>query len=396
MSIDIISSFDCFISIHRNFLPNVSLLRGELIPAHESLLQPNPSIPRCYSEGLHSLGGKDVTILSSGKGNSVVVLEPAEASSYAPLTSDPTSSERVGSLFPGGESLPKVQGHQLSTPSFLWASQNPYDGRASAPRHILPGVCDASSCDLAGEVFHCPAWNFLSSSPLPLSGLHLLCPWCLAGDHDPTDSSVCVVEFLSPPVHGWRDQFPTSFILQTDLPYHVLDIALSRTRRTFYNDSSPNETPQEIYSLRRHLQTRLLPIEHSAITWFTPALPQLRRWALVLFHVPPVISSILVKQAPVLLSVCLNINTLYSGGNSNTLFCHQWDTGHQMDWKTAHNVFPSTDVHDHRLLESSLIKPLPNFNLNSGFSSVNSLLASHFLHLPCAGQPSHRPPDHSI
>ena len=140
-SIDIISSFDRFISAHRNSLPDVSLLRGAFLPALESLLHPNPSIPRRYREALHSLRREDVTILPSDKGNSVVVLDHAsylqkaqdllgDASTNAPLTSDPR--ERIAATFHrrlrelaacfGGEPLPEVQGRQPSPPSFLWAS----------------------------------------------------------------------------------------------------------------------------------------------------------------------------------------------------------------------------------------------------------------------------------
>ncbi|XP_069973871.1 uncharacterized protein [Penaeus vannamei] len=67
------------------------------------------------------------------------------------------------------------------------------------------------------------------------------------------------------------------------------------------------------------------------------------------------------------------------GHNNNALFCHRWDTGHQMDWKSVRIVFPFADVHARRLVESSLIKLLPNFNLNSVFSPADSLLASHML-----------------
>ncbi|XP_069988633.1 uncharacterized protein [Penaeus vannamei] len=107
-SIDIISSFDRFISTHRNSLHDASLLRGAFLPDFESLLHHNPSIPRRYREALHSLRREDATILPSDKGNSVVVIDRAsylekaqdlldDASTYAPLISDPR--EHIAATF---------------------------------------------------------------------------------------------------------------------------------------------------------------------------------------------------------------------------------------------------------------------------------------------------------
>ncbi|XP_042874529.1 uncharacterized protein LOC122254752 [Penaeus japonicus] len=99
-SIDIISSFDRFISAHRISLSDVSGLRGAFIPPLAFLLHPKPSIPRRYREALLSLRREVVTISPFDKGNSVVVLDQAsylqkaqdlldDTSTYAPLTSNP-------------------------------------------------------------------------------------------------------------------------------------------------------------------------------------------------------------------------------------------------------------------------------------------------------------------
>ncbi|XP_069995021.1 uncharacterized protein [Penaeus vannamei] len=185
--------------------------------------------------------------------------------------------------------------------------------------------------------------------------------------------------------------YPQTFGVAMGSP---LSPVLANLYMEFFDDSPPKETwhlpvlslhyTEEIYSLRRPLQS--LNCRHSfhqmntVVTWFTPALPLPRKWAPMLFRVPPVISSILVKQTPVLLSICQHKYAVSRGHSNNALFCHQWDTGHQMDWRAACIVFPSADVHA-RKRGSSLIKLLPNFNLNSGFSPTDSLLDFHILHL---------------
>lgn len=78
--------------------------------------------------------------------------------------------------------------------------------------------------------------------------------------HVEKGTSVATSAFVTP-VPGWRYRFPASFVLQTDVPRHVFDVALSRAKRTFYHHSSPIGAPhlpflslpytEEIYSLRR-------------------------------------------------------------------------------------------------------------------------------------------------
>ncbi|XP_063592242.1 uncharacterized protein LOC134769443, partial [Penaeus indicus] len=613
-SIDIISSFDRFISSHRNSLPDVSLLRGAFIPALESLLHPNPSIPRRYREALQSLRREDITILPSDKGNSVVVLDRAsylqkardlldDASTYAPLTSDPR--ERIAATFhrrlkaiaarvpeanlyqrfkvinprlPHFYGLPKTHKpavplrpiissrgsvtHPLAawlakslTPllgtfspahlrhsqdfisrvrgvppatmlsldvdslftkvplddvlAFLERSLPPEDPRLPLPTDVflqLIRLCvESNSFSFEGR-FYSQTFGVAMGSPLSpvLANLFMeffeseLLPsislrptvWLRYVDdvfalwpHDPALFSDFLTQlnslspsirfkveweadnklpFLDTLVHRSADHFSfsiyrkpmhsgmyihffsyhplhvkrgvaTSLFLRAlricdpqyldgeidflrrsfsklGYPRHVLDAALSRARRTFYHESSPKETPhlptlslpytEEIHSLRRPLHTLNCRLVFRQVN-------TLRR---NLVHTsPPSSSKVGTYAVP-----CGSCDKQYfgetgasltkrlsqhkyaisRGHNNNALFCHQWDTGHQMDWSAARIVFPSADVHARRLVESSLIKLLPNFNLNSGFSPADSLLASHILRLlPYAGHPAHIPPD---
>ncbi|XP_069999233.1 uncharacterized protein, partial [Penaeus vannamei] len=615
-SIDIISSFDRFISAHRNSLPDVSLLRGAFFPALESLLHPNPSIPRRYREALHSLRREDVTILPSDKGNSVVVLDHAsylqkaqdllgDASTYAPLTSDPR--ERIAATFhrrlrelaacfpeanlyqrfkvvnprlPHFYGLPKTHKpavplrpiissrgsvtHPLAawlaksltpllgtfSPAHLRHSQDfisrvrgvppasmlsldvdslftkvPLDDvlaflqrklPAEDPRLPLPTevflqlirLCvESNSFSFEGR-FYSQTFGVAMGSPLSpvlanlymeffesellpsisprpsmwlryvddvfalwphepalfpdfLSQLNSLSPsirfkveWEVddklpfldtlvhrSADHfsfsiyrKPMHSGMYIHFFSYHPLHVKRGVATSLFLRALRIcdpqyldgeidflrrsfsklgyPRHVLDVALSRARRTFYHDSPPNESPhlpvlslpytEEIYSLRRPLQSLNCRL----------SLRQVNTLRRNLVHTcPPSTSKVGTYAVP-----CASCDKQYfgetgasltkrlsqhkyavsRGHTNNALFCHQWDTGHQMDWKAARILFPSADVHARRLVESSLIKLLPNFNLNSGFSPADSLLASHILRLlPYAGHPSHRPPDPS-
>lgn len=76
------------------------------------------------------------------------------------------------------------------------------------------------------------------------------------------------------------------------------------------------------------------------------------------------------KRNPVSLSMSLSKSIMYPWHISGT-----WATV----WIGL--VFPSTDVHGRRLVESSLINRLPNFEINGVFSLADSHLTSHILRL---------------
>nr|BAM35674.1 putative reverse transcriptase [Penaeus japonicus] len=193
-------------------------------------------------------------------------------------------------------------------------------------------------------------------------------------------------------------------------PRFVLDAALSNARRTFYQDPPPRETShlpvislpytEEIHSLRRSLHPLNCRLTFRQVNTLRRNLVHTRPPSSAKIGTYAIPCSSCEKQYFGETGACLNKRVsqhkyaVSRGHTNNALFCHQWDTGHRIDWSAAHILFPSADVHARRLVESSLINRLPNFNLNRVFSSADGLLSSHILRLlPYPGHPSHRPPD---
>ena len=189
---------------------------------------------------------------------------------------------------------------------------------------------------------------------------------------------ICDPQYLDEEIKFLRLSF-----MKLGYPSHFLDAALSRARRTFYQVSPPRETPQlpvlslsyteEVYSLRRPLHPlncrlsfrQVNTIRHNLVRTSPSAPSKVGTYAIP--------CSSCDRQyfgetgASLSKRVSQHKYAISRGHSTNAHFCHQWDTGHQIDWSAARIVFPSADVHARRLVESSLINKLPNINLNSGF-----------------------------
>nr|XP_053627747.1 uncharacterized protein LOC128685277 [Cherax quadricarinatus] len=99
--IALISSFDFFRQSRSRNLPDLSTFRGALLPALVSLFSKNHHLPRHYQLALSSLkSNTNIVILSSDKGNSVVILDRedylrkadvllSDSRTYTPLVSNP-------------------------------------------------------------------------------------------------------------------------------------------------------------------------------------------------------------------------------------------------------------------------------------------------------------------
>ena len=62
------------------------------------------------------------------------------------------------------------------------------------------------------------------------------------------------------------------------------------------------------------------------------------------------------------------------GNESSGVFCHVRDYNHSIDFQGSKLVFKSKNYIKRRIVESSLITSIPNFNLSEGQYSFNSVI----------------------
>ena len=67
------------------------------------------------------------------------------------------------------------------------------------------------------------------------------------------------------------------------------------------------------------------------------------------------------------------------GRESSALFTHVRDSNHAIDWGGAGLVYKSRDTNKRLVVESALIKTLPNFNNLGGVSSIDKASSSIIL-----------------
>ena len=64
---------------------------------------------------------------------------------------------------------------------------------------------------------------------------------------------------------------------------------------------------------------------------------------------------------------------------SNAAFIHKIDNDHRIDWNSAKLLFKSDNYFIRRIVESSLIAGLPNFNISPGNFKFHKVLQSSIL-----------------
>lgn len=175
-------------------------------------------------------------------------------------------------------------------------------------------------------------------------------------------------------------------------PLYVIDEAHIKARKTFYSQSSNgtfNTHNKRILCLpySKHI-SKLAPI-------FRTSPYQ------VVFKYPSTIKSALLSNKPksapnsgVYTIPCKDCNKSYwgeSGRNweerlkehkydirtcnmKNSLFNHIVNEDHRIDWDAAKLVYKCNDYYKRRIVESSLIGTMPNFNLGSGHFQFNKII----------------------
>ena len=214
---------------------------------------------------------------------------------------------------------------------------------------------------------------------------------------------ICDPPFLDEEIDFLRQSFS-----KLGYPSHILDSSLSHAKRKFYRSTPPKPSPD--------LPILSLPFTTELTSLQRPLRPHCK----LVFRQTNTLRRNLVRTSPASSThsgtysiPCSSCDLQYfgetgaslrkritqhkyavsRGHENNALFQHQWQTGHRIDWDGARLIFPSTDVHSRRLVESSLIRRLPNFNLNLGFSAVDNFLATYILRLLPIATQNFRPPD---
>ena len=64
------------------------------------------------------------------------------------------------------------------------------------------------------------------------------------------------------------------------------------------------------------------------------------------------------------------------GNESSGVFCHVRDSNHSIDFQGSKFIFKSKNYVKRRIVESSLITSIPNFNLSEGQYSFNRVICT--------------------
>ena len=60
------------------------------------------------------------------------------------------------------------------------------------------------------------------------------------------------------------------------------------------------------------------------------------------------------------------------GRDRNAIFNHVSSTGHSVDWAGAKLIYNSENTYNRLVVESALIKHLPNFNSSTGLCAIDN------------------------